>query len=146
MYICVVNEEKKQRSFKPYACATENNVNTTLIKPNTTWNDQYFRYKCEKDDNKLTLKALTCLLSDVHVTAGTTIRRGETEYQCVLDNSVYMKLIQKRMLHDFCMPGNQNDSMLENDQCPGLSISAIHAKYGSGTAVTFDEKTIVDEE
>lgn len=54
-----------------------------------------------------------------------------------------MKLIQRRswsdlriyiafiflVLHDFCMPGNQNDSLLENDACPGISVGATHAKY-----------------
>lgn len=41
------------------ACATENNVNATFIKPDSTYNEQYFRYKCEKNDTKLTLKPLS---------------------------------------------------------------------------------------
>ncbi|KAI6227626.1 hypothetical protein M3Y99_01233700 [Aphelenchoides fujianensis] len=128
-------------------CASENDMATAqLIGQNTTNNERFFRYKCERVGRKLTYKPLTCLLSDVHLTPGMTIRRGQTEYTCLLDNVFYMKLIQKRMLHEFCMPGNQNDSLLENDACPGISVGATHAKFGSGTEVVYDGalKTIVD--
>ncbi|KAI6218610.1 hypothetical protein M3Y95_01160900 [Aphelenchoides besseyi] len=152
MYLC--HQFGERRSFRPFACATENDLQTAeFIGQNTTHNERFFRYKCERIGRKLTYKPLTCLLSDVHLTPGMTIRRGQTEYTCLLDNQFYMKLIQKRnlhnlllVLHEFCMPGNQNDSLLEDDRCPGISIGATHAKFGSGTEVVYDfqYKTIVD--
>ncbi|KAI6171183.1 hypothetical protein M3Y97_01071600 [Aphelenchoides bicaudatus] len=127
LFVC--HQFGERRSFRPFACATENDIATAqLIGQNTTYNERFFRYKCERVGHKLTYKPLTCLLSDVHITPGTTIRRGQTEYSCILDNTYYMKLIQRRMLHDFCMPGNQNDTLLENDTCPGISVGATHAK------------------
>ncbi|KAH7719956.1 hypothetical protein AAVH_12599 [Aphelenchoides avenae] len=137
LYICH-QFNANQRGFKPFACASSNRVTTSFLTVNTTFDEMFFRYKCERQAKTLLYKPITCLLNHFHIKAGDSLRRGKTEYKCVRDSEGVMKLMQKRILHEFCMPGKQNETLMEQDKCPGMSVGVIYAKFGSGSEVIFD--------
>ena len=89
---------------------------------------------------------LDCLLNEIQIRPGESLRRGQTEYTCLMDKEGMIKLIEKTrnkykimlgihilnfvcvffsVLHDFCLPGNQNESLLEQGRCPGKSVGCI---------------------
>ena len=75
LFVC--HQFGERRSFRPFgwfffdwnplrlkflrlACATENDISTAqLIGQNTTYNERFFRYKCERVGHKLTYKPLS---------------------------------------------------------------------------------------
>jgi hypothetical protein len=81
-------------------------------------------------------------------------RRSRSEYFCIKDTQGMFRLIEKQswfkiffyifsfspVLHDFCLPGNRNESLMDGDKCPGMTVGTINAGFGSGSEVAFDTK------
>ncbi|KAI1719102.1 hypothetical protein DdX_06228 [Ditylenchus destructor] len=138
LYVCH-QFAPNQRGFKPFSCVVRNQANANLVSRNSVYDDGSFLYKCIAEENSLTYQAINCIVDNMHINPGNSVRHRKTEFSCQMDGET-LKRVEKRALHDFCKTAKINIDSSRESKCPGMSVGVVTSHFGNGTEVVYDTK------
>jgi len=64
----------------------KNDPASLLVARDGVHDDKQFRYKCHGDEKSLSYQAVVCLLNEIHIQPGKSLRKGRMEYTCLRDD------------------------------------------------------------
>uniref|UniRef100_A0A915CWL8 Abnormal cell migration protein 18-like fibronectin type I domain-containing protein n=1 Tax=Ditylenchus dipsaci TaxID=166011 RepID=A0A915CWL8_9BILA len=114
------------RGFRPFACTVKNEASSELVLKNTTHDDKNFRYKCSPGkNNSLSYQAVNCFFNNIFIQPGNFHRNEKTEHSCHQDGDGFLKLVEKTVLHNYCLPIDKTPYLYINDKCPECLLEHI---------------------